>query len=84
MHGMIRKLEQIDGNKFCSFKGSQLILARFHAEVPQVSGVTQIIGALSKTTTLNAVEISNYNISSKTGDDLAYIFSVIINCKNYI
>ena len=70
---LVRKLEQINGDKMYVFDNNLLTLIHVHAGVPQAPGATQIITALSDTVTLHAIEIDNYAITNETVYDLANI-----------
>ena len=74
-HGMsfVRKIEQINGNKVYIFKNDQVNLVRLSAKVHQITGAKQMIAALSKTTSLNTIEINNYSIPSEAAGNLANI-----------
>ena len=70
---LIRKLEQVSGDKLCIFENNLVSQVRFHAKALQVTGATQIITALSNTTSLKMIEIENYIITSEATDNLASI-----------
>ena len=70
---LVRKLEQINGDKMCVFDNNMLTVVRVHARVSQAPGATQIITALSDTVSLHTIEIDNYAITNETGYDLANI-----------
>ena len=70
---LVRKLEQINGDKMYVFDNNQLTVVCVHAGVPQAPGATQIITALSDTVTLYIIEIDNYAITNETVYDLANI-----------
>lgn len=70
---LVRKLEQIYGDKMYMFENNLLKLVRLHAKVFQVTGATQIVAALSNTTSLNTIDIDNYSITNEIIRDLANI-----------
>ena len=70
---LVRKLEQISGDKMYVFDNNLLTVVRVHAGVPQAPGATQIITALSDTVTLHTIEIDNYAITNETVYNLANI-----------
>ena len=70
---LVRKLEQVTGDKMYVFDNNLLTVVHFHAGVPQAPGATQIITALSDTVTLHTIEIDNYAIANETVYDLANI-----------
>ena len=70
---LVRKLEQINGDKMYVFDNNLLTVVRVRAEVPQAPGATQIIAALSDTVALHTIEIDNYAITNETVYNLAYI-----------
>ena len=67
------KLDQISGDKMYIFENNLLKVVRLCAEVPHVTDATQIIVALSNTTSVNTIEIDNYIITNKMADNLANI-----------
>ena len=67
---LVRRLEQISGDKICSFENDQVNLVRLCAKVHQTTDVTHVIAALSHTTSLNTIEIDNYSITSEAADHL--------------
>ena len=71
--GLVRKLEQINGDKMYVFDNNLLTAVRVHAGVPQAVGASQIITALSDTVSLHTIEIDNYAITNETVYDLANI-----------
>ena len=73
MTRVIRNLEKIYGDKMYLFEKDILSMVRFHAKAFQVTGATKIIAALSNITSLNIIEIKNYNINNKNVDKLAAI-----------
>ena len=73
MTRVIRNFEKIYGDKMYSFEKGMLIVVRFHAKAFQVTGATKIIAALCNSTSLNIIEIENYNISDKNVDKLAAV-----------
>ena len=75
MH-LIRKLEQIDGNRMYIFKNDRVKMVRLCAKVHHTTGITLVIAALSRTSSLNTIDIDNYNI---TGEDADHLVNVIHN-----
>ena len=73
MTRVIRNLEKIYGDKMYIFEKDILSMVRFHAKAFQVTGATKIIAALSNITSLNIIEIENYNINNKNVDELVAI-----------
>ena len=73
MTRVIRNLEKIYGDKMYLFEKDILSVVRFHAKAFQVTGATKIIAALSNITSLNIIEIENYNINNKNVDELVAI-----------
>ena len=69
---LVKSVTQIDGDKMYVFQNDLVKLVRFRAEMVEVTGATQIINTLSDTTSLDTIEIDNYNIT-KTADNLANI-----------
>ena len=55
------------------FKSNQLKLARLHGEVNQLTGAAQFVATLDNITTLNIIEIDNFDITNETSDYLAHI-----------
>ena len=72
MH-LIRKLEQIDGNKMYIFENDQVNVVRLCAKLHQTTGIIHVIAALSHATSLNAIDIDNYIITSEAADHLANV-----------
>ena len=70
---LVRKIEQINGDKMYVFDNSLLNVIRIYAKVPQAPGATQIIAAISNIVSLHTIEIDNYTITNETVDDLANI-----------
>ena len=70
---LVRKLEQINGDKMYVFDNNLLTVVHVHAKVPQAPGATQIITALSVTVSLHTIEIDNYAITNENVYDLANI-----------
>ena len=70
---LVRKLEQINGNKMYVFDNNLLIVIRIHAEVPQVPGATQIIAAIDNIVSLHTIEVNNYTITNETVNSLTNI-----------
>ena len=70
---LVRKIEQINGDKMYVFDNSLLNVIRIYAKLPQAPGATQIIAAISNIVSLHAIEIDNYIITNETVDDLANI-----------
>ena len=70
---LIRKFEQINGNKMYIFKNDLVNLVRLRGKVHQTTGITHIIDALSNTTSLNTIEIDNYAISSEAASHLTNV-----------
>ena len=77
---LLKKFEQINGDKMYVFEKSLPNLIRFCAKVVQATGGTQIIAALSNTSSLNTIEIDKYSITNKTADNLA----VILQCSSQL
>ena len=69
MH-LIRRLEQIDGNRICIFENDRVNVIRLCAKAHQTTGVTQVIAALRQITSLNTIDIDNYSITSVAADHL--------------
>ena len=72
MH-LIRKLEQIVGNRMYIFKNDQVKMVRLNAKSHQTTGIRCFITALSHTTSLNIIDVDNYTITSETADHLANV-----------
>ena len=70
---LVRKLEQINGDKMYVFDNNLLTVVRVHAGVPQAPGAKHIITALNDTVTLHTIEIDNYAITNETVYDLSNI-----------
>ena len=70
---LVRKLEQINGNKMYVFDNNLLNMIRIHAEVPQVPGATQIIAAIDNIVSLHTIEVNNYTITNETVNSLTNI-----------
>ena len=70
---LIRKLEQINGNKMYMLENNLVTLVRLCAKAHQTTGVTDVIVAISNVTSLTAIEIDNYSITSEAADHLANI-----------
>ena len=70
---LVRKLEQINGDKMYVFDNNLLTVVCVHARVSQAPGATQIITALSDIVSLHTIEIDNYAITNETVNDLANI-----------
>ena len=72
---LIRKLEQIDGNRICIFENDEVKMVRLSAKLHQTKGITHVIAALSHDhiTSLNTIDIDNYSITSEDADHLASI-----------
>ena len=70
---LVRKLEQINGDKMYVFDNNLLTVVRVHARVPQAPGATQFITALSDIVSLHIIEIDNYAITNENVNDLANI-----------
>ena len=73
MTRVIRNLEKIYGDKIYSFEKDILSVVRIHAKAFQPASATKIIAALSNSTSLNIIEIENYNINYKNVDKLAAV-----------
>ena len=73
MTRVIRNLEKIYGDKMYSFEKDVLNVVRFHAKAFQAANATRVIAALSNITSLNIIEIKNYNINDKNVDKLVAI-----------
>ena len=73
MTKVIRHLEKIYGDKMYSFEKDVLNVIRFHAKAFQPASATRVIAALSNSTSLNIIEIENYNINNKNVDKLAAV-----------
>ena len=69
----VKKLEKIDRDKMYIFEKNLLTVVRFYAVAFQATGTTQIITALSNSTSLNIIEIENYNINNKNVDKLVAV-----------
>ena len=69
MH-LIRRLEQIDGNRICIFENDRVNVIRLGAKAHQKMGITQVIAALRHITSLNTIDIDNYSITSVAADHL--------------
>ena len=72
MH-LIRKLDQIDGNRMCIFKNDQVKMVRLHAKSHQTTGITQVVAALTHITSLYTIDIDDYTITSEAADHLANV-----------
>ena len=72
MH-LIRKLEQIGGNRMYIFENDQVKMVRLHAKSHQTTGITQVVAALTHTTSLNTIDIDDYTITSEAADHLANV-----------
>ena len=70
---LVRKLEQINGDKMYVFDNNLLTVVRVHARVPQAPGATEIIAVLSDTVSLHTIEIDNYTITNENVYNLAKI-----------
>ena len=70
---VVKKLKKIDGNKIYTFDKDVLSVVRFHAESFQVTATTEIIAALTNSTSLNIIEIENYNINNENVNILATV-----------
>ena len=70
---LIRKLEQINGDKMYIFENDLVNLVRLRGKVHQTTGVTHVTAALSHTTSLNTIEIDNYTITSEAANHLTNI-----------
>ena len=70
---LVRKLMQINGDKLCIFEKDLVKLICLFGKVPQATGDTQIIAALSNATSLTTVEIENYSFTTKMADNLTNI-----------
>ena len=88
---LIRKFEQINGNKMYIFENDLINLVRLRGKVHQTTGITHIIDALSNTTSLNAIEIDNYTISSEAANHLTNVIhnntqlqEIILNRNNLL
>ena len=88
---LIRKLEQINGNKMYIFENDLINLVRLCGKVHQTTGITHIIDALSNTTSLNTIEIDNYTISSEAANHLTNVIhnntqlqEIILNGNNLL
>ena len=73
MTRVIWNLEKIYGDKIYSFEKDILSVVRIHAKAFQPASATKIIAALSNSTSLNIIEIENYNINYKNVDELAAV-----------
>ena len=73
MTRVIRNLQKIYGDKMYLFEKDILSVVRFHAKAFQATGATKIIAALSNSTSLNIIEIENYNVNNKNVDKLAAV-----------
>ena len=70
---LIRKLEQINGDKMCIFENDLVNFVRLCGKAHQMTDVTHVIAALSHITSLNTIEIDNYSITSETASHLVDI-----------
>ena len=70
---VIRNLEKIYGDEIYSFEKGILSVVRFRAKAFQATSATKIIAVLSNSTSLNIIDIENYNINDKNVDKLAAI-----------
>ena len=70
---LIKKFEQIDGNRMYIFENDQVKMVRLCAKEHQTTGITQVIAALSHATSLNTIDIENYTITSEAADHLENI-----------
>ena len=70
---LIRKLEQIDGNRMYIFENDQVNVVRLNAKAHQTTDITHVIAALSHATSLNIIDIDNYSITSEAVDHLAKV-----------
>ena len=70
---MVKKLEQTDGERMYIFENDHLIMVCIHARTFQATGVTEIITALSNSTSLSIIDIENYYITNKNADNLVTI-----------
>ena len=73
MTRVIRHLVISYGDKMYSFEKDVLNVVRFHAKAFQSASATRVIAALSNSTSLNIIEIENYNINDKNVDKLAAV-----------
>ena len=88
---LIRKFEQINGNKMYIFENDLVNLVRLHGKVHQTTSITHIIDVLSNTTSLNTIEIDNYAISSEAANHLTNVIhnntqlqEIILNGNNLL
>ena len=88
---LIRKLEQINGNKMYVFENDLVNLVRLRGKVHQTTGITHVIDALSNTTSLNTIEIDNYTISNEAANHLTNVIynntqlqEIILNGNNLL
>ena len=70
---LIRKLEQINGDKMYIFENDLVNFVRLCGKAHQTTDVTHVIAALSHITSLNTIEIDNYSITSETAGHLVNI-----------
>ncbi len=78
---LVRELEQINGViKMYTFDNHLVNLMRMHAKNFQETGATQVIAALSNTTSLKTIDIKNYRITSEVADYLANV----LHCNNQL
>ena len=73
MTRVIRHLEVSYGDKMYLFEKDVLNVVRFHAKAFRSASATRVIAALSNSTSLNIIEIENYNINDKNVDKLAAV-----------
>ena len=70
---IVKKFQQIDGEKMYMFENDHLIMVRVYARTFQATDVTEIIAALSNITYLSIIDIENYCITNKNAANLATI-----------
>ena len=68
---LVRKLEQINGDKVYIFEKNQIKLLRLFGEMPPATSDMQITSVLGDITSLNTIEIENYMINS--AENIAHI-----------
>ena len=70
---VVKKLKKIDGNTMYKFDKDGLSVVHFRTESFQVTATTEIITALTNSTSLNIIEIENYNINNENANILATV-----------
>ena len=67
------KLEQTDGDRLVIFENKLVNVIRVCGKALQGAYATEIMGALSNSTSLNIIDIKNYHITNEDADNLATI-----------